>query len=158
MSQLDDAGRLKAARRLHLYFSVFSTLCKVRPLPQGVYLNQDLAANCVERYFLDVDNTKTTHDIAYADAHKRAAFSLKWVVRIRPVQIERGVQVKEKDVLLINELFALFVALEHLKISFENIKADYLRNLLFTLRYRDFNPEVMASEMYLLEQNAKLGS
>lgn len=152
MVQLDETQRLKVAKRLHLLFSAFDTFCKHRPLPQGVYLNQALAANCVERYFMDLNETKDAHAIHYADAHKRAAFSLKWIVKVRPVQIERGVKVVEKGVLLINELFAVFFALEHLKITFSNIETGYLRNLLYTLRYRDFDPEVLASEMYLLEQ------
>lgn len=142
---------VKIAHRLHLFFSMWDKLCKGYPQPAGIYLNRALVANCVERYFVDLSQTKDGHDIAYADAHKRAAFTLKWICRIRPVQIDQGTEVGRVQ-LLINELFAVFVALEFLQVSFANIDKNYLRNLMYTLRHRDFDAETLSSEMYLLER------
>lgn len=155
MSDIDvSALTQKIAKRIHSCDKLFEVLRKYRAWPSGVYLNFAVLENAVEHYFRELGATKTKHCIDNADAHKRAAFTLKWMVRLRPIQIERGVIVDKTDILLANEIFAAYVALEHLRLSFDDVDHKWLFNLLYTLRYRDFNAETMASEMYLLESRS----
>lgn len=142
----------KIADRMRSTEKLFISVATSRKWPHGVYLNTSILENLFEHYFRDVDETKDKHEIINADRHKRAAFTMKWLMRLRPIQIERGVKISKTDILIANELFACFAALEHLEISFRDIDENWLRNLLFTLRYRDFCAEAMGSEMYLLEQ------
>lgn len=138
--------------------SLFIAIATFRKWPAGIYLNLAILENAVEHYFRDVSETKAKHGIDNADRHKRASFTLKWLSRLRPVQIERGVLVSKTEHLLINEIFAVFAALEHLDVSFHDVDAKWLFNMIYTLRYRDLNAEAMASEMYLLEQTITVRS
>lgn len=150
----DEAQRrYKIAARMSSTAKLFSTVSAKRKWPIGIYLNLSILENAIEHYFRDVGETKSRHGIDNADRHKRAAFTLKWISRIRPIQVEAGVKISHTEFLLANEIFAVFAALEHLEITFADIDFKWLANMIFTLRYRDFNAETMASEMYLVEQS-----
>lgn len=145
----------KIAKRIQSCDSLFGLLSSYRKWPGSVYLNIEVLDSAIEHYFHALGTMKAKHLIENADAHKRAAFMLKWLTKLRPVQIERGTVIDKTDILLANEIFAAFVALEHLSLSFDDVDHKWLFNLFYTLRYRDFDAEVMASEMYLLEQSVK---
>jgi hypothetical protein len=145
----------RIAGRLHSCVLLFDALAHQRGWPAGVYLNRAILENAVEHYFRELGATKALHAIERADAHKRASFTLKWISRLRPVQIERGTEISKSELMLTNEVFAVFLALEHLQLTFDHVDDKWLYNLLHTLRYRDFDAEAMASEMYLIEQAAQ---
>lgn len=151
---VDDLTR-RIAGRLHSCVLLFDALARQRSWPAGVYLNQAILENVIEHYYRELGATKALHAIEHADAHKRASFTLKWISRLRPVQIERGTAISKSELLLTNEIYAIFLALEHLKLTFDHVDDKWLRNLVHTLRYRDFDAEALASEMYLVEQAAQ---
>ncbi len=148
------SGDTRIARRVHALVTLFDALRSKRGWPEGAVLSRAILENLVERYFIDLDHAKAPHNITRADAHKRAAFTIKWISRLRPIQIESGTH-GNRELLLMNELFAVYAGIEHLGLSFSCIDMKWLLNFLFTLRYRDFHAEAMASEMYLLEQKPK---
>lgn len=147
----------RIASRMYALEKLFLALRGKRQWPSGVVLNHAILENLVERYFIDLDHAKAPHNITRADAHKRAAFTIKWISRLRPIQIESGT-IKGKELQVVNELFAVYAGLEHLAFSFADADNKWLLNFLFTLRYRDFHAEAMASEMYLLETRCQQGS
>lgn len=146
----------RIAARLYSLESLFKDVKKKRLWPDGAVLNRSILETLVERYFIDLDHAKAPHNITNADAHKRAAFTIKWISRLRPIQIEAGTH-SSKELLLMNELFSVYAGLEHLAISFADTDPKWLLNFMFTLRYRDFHAEAMASEMYLLEKSGNRG-
>ena len=150
---MTEAQRLwKIAARMQSTEKLFFSVAARRKWPSGIYLNIAILENTIEHYFRDVSEIKDKHDIDNADRHKRAAFTLKWLAQLRPIQLERGVQISSKEHLLVNEIFAIFTALEHLDISFHDVDPKWTFNMIYTLRYRNFNAESLASEMYLLEK------
>jgi len=116
----------------------------------GIHINPKLLRHAVESYFLDLDRMKDFHGITHADQHKRAAFSMLWIVKAHPIQLHTDANMTEA-LLVINELFAIHAGLSHLQITIDNISHEYIRNLIYILHFRQVSPEILASAMYLLE-------
>ena len=117
---------------------------------RGIYLNKYILRHAVESYFLDLGRMKAFHQIDQADQHKRAAFTMLWIAKLRPVQIHPEAEMTE-ELLLANEQFALHAGLAHLRLNISDISPSCLRNLIYTLHFRQPHPEILASNMYLLE-------
>jgi hypothetical protein len=118
---------------------------------KDAYLSRKILRHCVESYFRDIERMKIFHSIQFADQHKRAAFTMLWIVRTKPVQLHSDANMSEA-LLLINELFAIHAGLAHLKLTPSDISKIYLRNLVYTLHYRPASAELLASVAYLLER------
>jgi len=117
---------------------------------EGIYLQGEILRHAVESYFLDIYRMKAFHQIELADQHKRASFTMFWIAKLRPIQIYEDANMTDA-LHLINERFALHAGLSHLDIGIEDISENYTSNLMYTLHYRQFPPEVLTSMMYLLE-------
>ena len=119
--------------------------------PRGdINLNADILHHAVISYMLDIGRMQTFHAIAIPDRHKRAAFLMAWIVKMRPIQLNSGIKATE-GLLLINEIFAIHAGFAALKIKGQVFTPGYLRNLTYILHFRNVTPEVLASSMYLLE-------
>jgi hypothetical protein len=116
----------------------------------GAYLNRKLLRHAIESYFIDLERMKDFHGIKLADQHKRAAFTMLWIVKAHPVQLHTNADMTEA-LIVINELFAIHAGLAHLRVSSGCISKECLRNLIYTLHFRQVSPEILASAMYLLE-------
>jgi hypothetical protein len=117
---------------------------------QKIHINVKVVRHLVESYFQDLDRMKTFHEINRADRHKCAAFTMIWITRTHPIQLESDVNMTIGH-MLINELFAVHAGLNRMELKIADISAKYLKNLLYTLHFRIKPPEIMASSMYLLE-------
>ena len=115
------------------------------------HLNVKLLRHAVVSYFLDLGRMKDFHGITHADRHKRAAFTMLWVVRAHPVQLHTNANMTEA-LIVINELFAIHAGLSHLNMDIAVISDEYIRNLIYILHFRQVAPEILASAMYLLER------
>ena len=138
----------KVLCRLNVLHQIY--LKKIEPHHPGAHLNLKLLRHTVESYMLDMERMKTFHDIKYSDRHKRAAFSMYWIAKIKPIQRATDANMT-KALILVNEAYAIHAGIGHLDASVKNISADYLRNLLYTLHYRHVPPEALALDTYLLE-------
>lgn len=147
---LDSIPEEKRLRRLDALVKIYKESIAKRW--SGTYLNVGVLLHCVESYFCDVTRTKAFHEISLADQHKRAAFTMKWIAKTRPIQLVNGERIT-KAALLSNEVFALFAGLEHLDIKPQEISDKYTLNLLYTLHNRNLDAEVISSMMYLVEQS-----
>jgi len=120
----------------------------------GVYLSRKILRHSAESYFRDLDRLKDFHKINFADQHKRAAFTMLWIIRTHPIQLHTDANLTEA-LLLINEWFAIQAGFAHLKLTPQNISAmsaSYLRNLVYNLHYRPVSGELLASVSYLIER------
>ena len=76
----------------------------------GAEMNSALLINAIESYFIDVRRIKAFHGMERVDRYKIASYTLKWLCKIRPVQVgplgnlRRNLQ---KHGLLVNADFAL---------------------------------------------------
>lgn len=145
-------------RKMHLYLDIYE-LCRERSYKRGVvfnktYINKNVLAHCIHSASLDMQRTEVFHEIDYPDRHKQAAFSIKWIVKHRPIQLTDEFLIRDNYALMVNEQYALHVGLMSLDLHPDNISQSYISNLLYTLHYRPIIGEVLASKMHLLEKSA----
>ena len=72
-----------------------------------VYLNNDLLAIVISSYFDDINKYKMYSHSARADKYQQGAYIIKWVSKIRPIQICENIEAT-KDILFVNSSFAIF--------------------------------------------------
>ena len=140
---------------------IFNLLCE-KSFSSGdashIYLNKHILLHALESYYCDLYRLTIFRGIE-ADYHKQAAFLIKWIVKLRPVQIHADVSNPRLPVLLCNELLAVAVGLVVLFRSVTNSvqvvtnETHYLCNLIYLLHFHSsISPEQLASELYQLEQ------
>ena len=116
-------------------------------------INQHLVRHCVEAYFDDLYRIKSFHGYELGDRHKKAGFTMKWISKIKPLQLTTQDPI-DRYAFLVNERFALAVSLPFLDYEQEAepaISPNFIENLLFSLHYREHDSEVLAILAYLLE-------
>ena len=145
---LKTIPREKVVNRLKTLWTYFNV--EFKPRFVGIHLNAKLLRHAVESCFLDIARMKNFHGIEFADAHKRAAFTMLWITKAHPVQLETNVNMTE-SLLVINELFAIHAGIGHLDIDASMISPKYIKNLIYILHFRNPAPEILASSMYTLE-------
>lgn len=123
----------------------------------SIYLSKELLHCVVKAYFDDITRYKVYAGSEYADRHKQAAYTIKWMSRFRPVQIKEGIE-PDTVLLTINEAFSLFAGFmfidPHLVCK---ISKKFYKHLIYSLTYRDLSGKGLATMMYLLECNIRNG-
>ena len=147
----------KTLKRFDSLLEMFQTFLDEEIFSENVYLNQGLLYKAVYSYFVDLQRTKCFHNISFADQHKKAAFTMKWLSKVKPIQIKHTVQVDQIDeeTLQANEWFALVAGISFLDLSIDSLPDHYINNILYILQYRDVECLVLSSKMYLLEKSFK---
>ena len=119
-------------------------------------LNQAILRETVESCMCDLYRLKFFRGIHQEDIHKRAAFFMVWLVRIRPIQIMTDAPARGE--LFANELLALYFGLNVLDISPKQLAErypNYMKNLVYLMHFHSYSPEQLASELFLLERNIR---
>ena len=108
----------------------------------GLSLNHTILIDVVRLYWEDLSRFKEFHRIKRAEEPKQASFSLKWIIKLRPV-VFLGTPNKaaHRDYLLLNEMLGLTVALQVLKIPGPRISPDTFEATLYTLRHGSFEED-----------------
>ena len=140
-------------------------------IQKAVYLNKNLLHCVVQSYYDDIHRYKDYSGSKWANNHKQAAFTIKWIVRFKPVQIkEKFDNDKLNDKIVdINSTFALVCAFSFLdrniidlifkeKREIDNFKEkqkqSFYDRLLYILRFRPFTGKQLISIFEALELNA----
>ncbi len=122
----------------------------------GTELDPRILRACVEAYVGDVMIYRAKNPgTQLLDPHKKAAFTIKWIVRYRPIQLIQSDHSAAICKLTINEFYALYSGLSHMNLSISSISEAYVRNFIYNLRRCPVEAETLASEMYLLEQSIR---
>jgi len=120
-----------------------------------VYLNKDLLAIVIGSYFDDIYRYKLYSHSKRADNHKQGAYIIKWISKIRPIQILPNVEAT-KELLFINASFAVFVGFSFLKINvFETVEPNFYKHLIYETQYRNISGKNYASILYSIEKMAE---
>ena len=120
----------------------------------NLVLNRSLLREAIESCLCDLYRLKFFRGIHQEDIHKRAAFFMIWLIRIKPIQFVSD-KIRSKDEIYANELLAVLFGLTILDISPRQLYAKYpryLENLLYLLHFHSCSPEQFASELFLLDQ------
>lgn len=121
-----------------------------------LFLNPALVFHTVKSYYEDISREKYYHRIRLIDEHKKAAYTLKWVAKIRPICVTEDVELNGSS-LNANEIFAVWAGLNQLKnMKVEDVPRNLYESLLYSAAFRDINPKELAQTMYSLEYIGKV--
>ncbi len=123
----------------------------------GVYMNRRLLLHMVESCYCDIYRLKFFRPVDWIDNHKKAAYNMKWIARIRPIQVHSGASLTSGSVMA-NGYFAVVVGLWFMEIKpkwAEDVWWQrYVRNLAYLLHYHSISVEQLSSELFVLERLA----
>ena len=130
-------------------------IAEIPEIKSFVYLNKDLLAIVIGSYFDDIYRYKLYSHSKRADNHKQGAYIIKWISKIRPIQILPNVEVT-KEVLFINAEFAIFVGFSFLKLNiFDTIEPRFYKHLIYETQYRNISGKNYATLLYTIEKMAE---
>lgn len=117
----------------------------------AVYLNEVLLYAAVSSYYDDIYRFKDFSCSKWADNHKQAGYTVKWIAKFRPIQILPGKDIS-KTIFTINSIFALFAGFSFLdtKVA-DSISQHFYNHLVYLTLYRNLSGKHLASEFYVLE-------
>jgi len=178
--KVDELIRKKTYLRedsLKKQFNRFIAL-QTETVQKAVYLNNALLHLVVRSYYDDIHRFKDYSGSMWANRHKQAAYTIKWIVRFKPVQIRQEFDNEkyiDNEILDINLTFALMCGFSFLGrkvidlISSEKKEVDtynlslssekkesekresFYDKLLYDLRYRPYSGKQMISIFEALE-------
>ncbi|MBF0229197.1 MAG: hypothetical protein HQK63_06340 [Desulfamplus sp.] len=152
---LKEIGDDRIVSRIYSLEQIYNKL--MLKWSEHIELNLSILRHCVESYHCDVFRTKIFHNIDFADQHKRAAYTMLWISKLKPIQISSKSRIT-KALLMINEYYGIACGLDHLNISTKDllkIEPKYFANMLYTLHNRNVDGLVLSSQIYLLEKALK---
>jgi len=151
---------------------------KTENIKDAVYLNKGLLHLAVRSYYDDIHRYKDYCGSTWANQHKQAAYTIKWIVRFKPIQIKEDYDNEKKlnsEILDVNLIFALMCGFSFLDEKITNMiayekkevdkknslqknngvekKQSYYDKLLYILRYRPFTGKQLISIFEALELN-----
>jgi len=145
---------------------------------KAVYLNKCLLHFVVKSYYDDIHRYKDYCGSKWANNHKQAAYTIKWIVKFKPVQIRENYDsgsVLSNEIVDINLIFALVCAFSFLnrksidlifkekkEVDKYNLslprekqekegKQSFYDKLLYNLRYRPFSGKQLIAIFEALE-------
>lgn len=121
----------------------------------SVYLNKDLLLIVIGSYFDDIYKYKLYSRSERADRHKQGGYIIKWISKIRPIQILPGITAT-KELLFINAMFAIFVGFSFLELNgFDIIEPSFYKHLVYEAHYRNISGKGYGSILFLIEKMAE---
>jgi hypothetical protein len=134
-----------------------------------VYLNKVLLHSAIVSYYYDIHRYKNFSGSGWANHHKQAAYTIKWIVRFRPIQINDKTEEVTREIFDINLKFALtcgfaflrretvdLIMQEHSAVQSVNKakrekKYSSYEKLLYDLRYRHLSGKKLVLVFEALE-------
>lgn len=118
---------------------------------KSVELSKQQLYLAVISYFQDIDRYKDYIGTDYVNKYKRAGYTIKWISKMKPVQVNTNEWVS-RDERLFNNIFAVFAGLQHLDIRIDFISDLFFNELIYYSTYRNISGRNLSSMMYLLEK------
>ena len=138
----------KILRRLETIETAFQKLKTSEYFKDGIILNLNILYITISNYYQSLDKHK--NDVK-EDRYLLAAYTIKWLVKLRPIQILNNINIDTKA-LLANEIFAMLIGLNILDIKIESIPDEYIKKMIYDLRNNEVDTDSLAREFYLLEK------
>jgi len=153
MEEITQERLLKEKNRFDTLLEAYNQLIHSYPeeFQTSIYINKSFLACAVRSYFDDIERFKQYSKSVFADNHKQAAYTIKWITRFRPIQISQDVPTTY-ELLVINSLYAIFAGFIFLGEGFfSKISPKLLDNLVYTTQYRNVSGKQLATSLYVLE-------
>lgn len=145
-------------------FEMFLMLFQEKFLPglaeeyhNQIFLSRELLHCAVKAYFDDIERYKAYAGSEYADRHKQAAYTMKWINRFRPIQLRENAKA-DSVLVTVNQRFAIYSGLVFLDPSVTaGMTEKFFHHLIYTLTYRPFTGKMLATLIYAIECAVKNG-
>ena len=158
-------GRLKEEEdRYELIVSTYDTFLNVIVNPQTrekIGLNRALLSMVVRSYFDDIYKFKDYSGSKHADQYKKAAYTTKWLVKFKPIQIRPFPEDNinhygeiTNELLTINSQFAIYTGISLFldERIFPLMSPTFWNDLIYMTLYREISGKQLAFSFYLLEK------
>ena len=113
------------------------------PSTKHLEVNRTVLHNVVVSYFDDVDRHKDYHGTDRVDNEKQAAYTIKWIAKLRPIQFRCAEEDVYRELLYINEIYALRCGLSFMEITPAILPRRLYDDFLYTLRYRHIDERML---------------
>ena len=148
---------------------------KSKDTQESVNLNFELLNSAITSYYQDIHRFKDFSDSKWVNAQKQAAYTMKWLVRFRPIQIKDATKPVSVEIFDLNIKFALVCGFAFLSkevkdlILSDKINTDsqnktkneeekeysFYDKLMYDLRYRQLSGKKLTLVFEALELAAK---
>ena len=144
------------SERFDTLLDLYNTYMEDKPtIKSSICLNEDILSIVIKAYFDDIYRYKLRSHTERADNHKQGAYIIKWLSKLRPIQILPDKEIT-KELLFINSAFAIFVGFSFLKCNaYDVIEPSFYKHLLSETQYRNISGKNYASILYLIEKLAE---
>ncbi|MDR3189520.1 MAG: hypothetical protein LBT94_10170 [Prevotellaceae bacterium] len=161
--EFSEERQRKESERFDTLVKGYKKFCSCQLFPQTqevVCLNRAILSGVVRSYFDDIDRFKDYTGSEHADKHKQAAYTIKWIAKLKPIQIKIDTEddavyeKKPQELLKINALFAIYVGIVLFldERIFPLMSQTVLNHLIYTAMFRDISGRQLALTLYLMER------
>jgi len=141
------------AKEAYSIFRIYEKLQNKYEWSGRMYLNLDILRIAVESYLHDLYRFSDYHGSEFADNHKRGAYIIKWISKLRPVHFFHDQKNLSALEYLSNNILAVFAGLGHLQdVALVDVSDRYFDHLFYTSLYRNIDGLQLASTFYVLEK------
>ena len=145
---LRNVGEQRILERVYIYEQIYKLY--VEPSWFANHLSLEITRHCVDNYFIDVERIKDFHGSKRINRHRQAAYTMKWIAKLRPVQLTVGHSITEAS-MFINEIFAIQLGFHYFKKPLNKLDPTILYDLLYDLHFRSFDGEVLTLAMRAID-------
>ncbi len=145
---LEKEGEQRILERVYIYEQIYNLY--IRDFWFASHLSLEVLRHVVDNYFVDVERTKDFHGSERVNRHRQAAFTLKWISKLRPIQLTPSHAITDAS-MYINEIYAIHLAMHYLKKPLKKLPPPFLDDLLYDLHFRPIDGEILTLVMRAID-------
>ncbi len=136
----------RRAVRASFLVDIFNEIKEDRKLEDFVKINYAILHDVVYSYFIDAERHKSFHSIKTMKKYKISAYTTKWIIKLRPIyfDIDSPSDIGNKELILLNEIFALKVGIAISEIPTEAINPGLIDKATYTFHYRYITEDMLS--------------
>lgn len=121
----------------------------------SVWMSSSKLLSALRSYLIDIGRMVDFHHLKVADDPKKATYLVKWLLKEKPIMYQGN---PRKEHAVLNEIFALRVATLILRVGVQNIPEETRALIIYTMRYRHYEPDgflVFFDHLWRTAENGK---
>ena len=150
---------IKILNRYESLLEVFNFLKTSYKWKDDIFINKGILFLTVTSYFDDIYRWKTYANLKVADRFKVAAYTIKWISKLKPIQTNYNSNTSS-FILTINNFFAIYCGLNFLDLTMQDldrISKEFLEQFMYETQYRIISGRSLSPRLSLLEKLLKAG-
>lgn len=149
---IDNFGKDKISDRYDYTKKKIDDFLRVAGFSDCAKCNERILYHVITDYFSDILRLKTFHSIENVNKNKITAYLVHWIIKRKPIVFLADYNDREKDI-FVNERFCASLIINEALFDKEDITSadinavaqykEYIDLLLYYLKYRECNPQVI---------------